>query len=278
MHLAFGLHGERGARRARSVVESFRPRPLEGVDVPRIVLTGFGSFPNVPQNATATIIRAVADSAGVELHARSFRAPDFAAGRGALGLPSGQKAHASLMVLPVAWEAAAALVAKEARATRASLVIMSGVAAKTQPLFVEAISTNARVAMVDSYGMRPRRKKPTHTLNVTIDAKRACEAAQHALARESTKRLSLVLTGVELHTARDDNAYVCNATAYGTALLAQRARRVLRTAARPEGVEVARTFRPAHGFLHWPQDIAPEDASACARVLLAVVEAVLSAP
>ena len=45
----------------------------------------------------------------------------------------------------------------------------------------------------------------------------------------------------------------------------------------PSGVELARIGRVAHGFVHWPSEIAADHAPATARVLLATVDALLSA-
>jgi pyrrolidone-carboxylate peptidase len=182
------------------------------------------------------------------------------------------------MVLPVVWEAAAALVAKQARAMRASLVIMSGVAAPAQPIFIELGATCARTSTPDAFGLRPR---PVTTragnLPTTLDARRAESAARDAIAHEASvaPRFGDVVHGVVCRTAGAENAYVCNATAYGVTAMSRRRVRVLRTGACPSGVELARTFRPAQGFLHWPSDTDATDATACARVLSAIVDACL---
>jgi hypothetical protein len=267
---------ERAAERARRIVLSFRPRPSAH---PRVVLTGFASFPGVPRNATADMIRAVAASSGVELLPRSFRAPELVSGAGMVQLPSGRTVRASLMVLPVMWEASAALVAKEARAARASLVVMSGVAAPAQPIFVEMIATGAHKSTVDAFGLRPRRAAaPGRELPLTLDASLAESAAEDAWSRECAlvPRLADVIHGARRRAARAENAYVCNATAYGVAALSRRNVRMLGTGARPSGVEVVRTFCRAQGFLHWPRATLAEDAPACARILLAVVDALIA--
>ncbi len=270
--------GERACERARSILESFRPRPVAAL-APRIVLTGFGPFPGVTRNATADLIRAVARVASIELEPCSFRARDFVVGRGMLRLPSGQDVHASLMVLPVVWEVAAGLVAKEARATRASLVVMSGVAAPVQPILVERIATTSRVRMADALAVRPRcGPSRVRELPVTLDTDRATVAARDALKRESARhpRLSDIAQGAQQRTARHENAYVCNATTFTALALARRAMRLLRSSAKPQGVEVARTFRPAQGFVHWPSGTHPEHAEPCARVLLEITSALTS--
>jgi len=270
------LRGERAAERARTIVESFRPR--KATAAPSVVLTGFGQFPGVTRNATSDLVRALAKASGIALCARSFRARDFVIGRGVMRLPSGRTTHASLMVLPVAWEAAAALVAKEARATRASLVIMSGVAAPTQPLFVEVIAGGGRVSLNDAFSMRPRQGALRgRELEMTLDTNRAERAARAAIASECSRAegLSRVLQDAE-RPARRENAYVCNATAHVALALSRRSLRILRTGTRPRGVEIQRTFRPAQGFLHWPRDVGVEHAPACARILLSIVDALIA--
>jgi pyrrolidone-carboxylate peptidase len=247
------LSGERGLARARAIVESFRP-PRAPRDV---VVTGFGAFPGVSRNATADIVRALGAESGIALRARSHRTRDFAVGRGALQLPSGRSVAASLMVVPVAWEAAGALVAKEARATRASLVVMCGVAAARQAIFVEAAATAARTTRRDAFGVRPwRTARAPRSTAATLAVDAARDALERALAIEtaSSPDLAAVVQGVVIRRARTD-AYVCNATAY----------------------DVARSLssRAAHGFVHWPKDIAEGDVPACARVLAAMIDALV---
>jgi len=270
------LAGERAAARARALVDSFRPRLAPSADAPRVLLSAFGPFPGVPRNATAEIVRAVAASAGIALRAPSFRAPEFLAGRGELALASGRTCRCSILILPVVWDAAAALVAKEARAARASLVLMSGVAGPAQPIYVEAVATGARAASRDAFGLRPvRRSISARSLPATFDVDTARDAIDRALHAElaGAPALGEVIHGAVRRESRGENAYVCNATAHVAARAVRRSVAVLRSRGEPEGLRVAR-FGPAkHGFVHWPRDIAPEHAPACARVLLAMVDA-----
>ncbi len=267
--------GERGAARARALVESFRPLRLVARDVPRVVLTGFGAFAGAPRNATEEMIRALASEVGVELHARTFRARDLATGRGLARLPSGLSVQLSLMVLPVVWEAAGALVAKEARATRASLVIMSGVQGRGREITFESVATTARKRVVDVLGVRPPRPtRATRALPTTLDVNVARAAAEAALARESFGDL---VSGAIVRELDETNAFVCNDTAHLTARLASKSARVLRSGAAPEGIAIARVGRVAHGFVHWPTALESEHAPGMARVLLATVDSLFSA-
>lgn len=233
---------------------TFRPLRIAATE-PRVVLTGFGAFPNVTRNATAEIIAAIAEDSGIALRAQSFRARDFVMGRGVVRLSPGTHVHASLLVLPVSWEAAPRIAIAEARAARASLLLMSGVAAPAQPIFVERGSTGARTMMRDAFGARPRRAR-RQTYAVSIDTERATSAAELALANEAT--LESVVPGVVLGEVRAENAYVCNATTHGVA--------------------TARLRGTRHGFIHWPRDIAAHDVPACARVLLAIAAALTRSP
>jgi pyrrolidone-carboxylate peptidase len=264
------LRGERGAARSRALVESFRPRI--GAGAPRVVLTGFGSFPGVSRNATAEMIHAIAASANITMARPSFRAPELETGRGRITLSSGREIDLSLMVLPVLWDGAAALVAKEARATRASLVIMSGIAGKLSAITIERFATTARRTLKDAFGVRPvRNRGASSACGTAFDTECALAAAREAIAKEAI----LATANVVCRELDATNSYVCNATAHVTARLASRGARVLRSAGAPEGIAIAR-LRAAHGFVHWPGELRSEQAPACGNVLLAMVSALVS--
>jgi pyrrolidone-carboxylate peptidase len=264
------LRGERGAARSRALVESFRPRIATGT--PRVVLTGFGSFPGVSRNATAEMIHAIAKRANITMTRPSFRASELETGRGRMTLSSGREIELSLMVLPVLWDGAAALVAKEARATRASLVIMSGVAGKLAAITIERFSTTARRNMKDAFGVRPARSRgASGAYDTAFDTERALAAAKDAIAKEAI----LAKANVACRELDATNSYVCNATAHVTAQLASRAGRVLRSAGAPDGLAIAR-LRAAHGFVHWPGELRSEETPACGNVLLAMADALVS--
>ena len=275
MHRAL-LAGERALQRARSAVSGFRPLRPEALDVePRVLVSGFGPFSSTPRNATEEIVR----SLGVEL--RAGRVPGFATGRGRVRLPSGRTVLVSTMVLPVVWDAAAMLVAKEARALRPSVILMSGVASPVQPLLLERAASRARVAARDVWGVRHARRVPfsrPRPLPLRFDV--AEDAGRLALAREveQTPSLGEVMLGVAAGAPRADNAYVCNATAHGVVTLLGRSTRMLRSRAEPEGVMVssARLGRVDCGFLHWPRELRQEHIAGSARILLAMVDALLA--
>ena len=256
------LRGERGAARSRALVESFRPLPRAGVS---IVITGFGAFPGAPRNATAEMIASIAKDAGVAMRRPSLRTPDFLVGRGAIG-----EQRVSLMVLPVLWDAAAALVAKEARATRASVVVMCGIASKIASITIEGFATSARRMLPDRFGMMPLfQSGAEHALETTFDTERARDAAHAAIAREGLE------IGVACRGRDEGNSYVCNATAHVTASLAIRGARVLRSSAAPEGL-LAPRIAAAHGFVHFPAEIPPDRDAAWARVLGAMATSLTS--
>jgi hypothetical protein len=270
------LRGEGAMARARRVLESFRPRVAEA-RMQHVLLTGFGTFPTTPRNATADMIRALAESADVKLRSPAFRS-ELAVGRGALALPSGMIVSVSLMVLPVAWELAAGLVAKEARATRAGLVVMSGVA-PLPAITIEGLAVSANVARVDAFGMKPRhhpRRRVERRLAIATDD--AHSAAQRALEHETAGSVTLAeaVRGVDRRAERRDNAYVCNATAFAVEGLSRRGQRMLGSG-QSAGVLVPRTFGRRSGFVHWPGAIQAHDAPACGRVLLAMVDALMAA-
>ncbi len=250
------LRGERGASRSRALVASFRPLPRSGA--PSIVITGFGAFPGAPRNATAEMIVAIARDAHVTLRRPSLRAPDFLAGRGAVG-----ELGVSLMVLPVLWDAAAALVAKEARATRARVIVMCGIA-KISAITIEGFATSSRRTLPDRFGVKPAfQRDASRAHRATFDTEIARAAGEAAVAHEG---LGMSVT---CHGLDEDNSYVCNATAHVAARLAVRGVRVLRSSGAPEGVPVPR-IGASHGFVHWPAEIPPDRVDAFARVLVAM--------
>jgi pyrrolidone-carboxylate peptidase len=229
------------------------------------VITGFGTFPGAPRNATAEMIAAIAEAAGIVMQRSSFRVPDLITGRGAI-----DGARVSLMVLPVLWEAAGALVAKEARATRASLVVMTGIANKVSEITIEGFATSARRKMKDRFGVTPAFKRgASRARETTFDTEIARAAAETALARED------LAIGVARRGLDPDNSYVCNATAHVASQLASRGTRVLRSSNAPDGVFVPR-MNAVHGFVHWPAEIPPDRVAACARVLVAMVSALIA--
>jgi pyrrolidone-carboxylate peptidase len=251
------LRGERGASRSRALVASFRPLPRSGAS--SIVITGFGAFPGAPRNATAEMIESIARAAHVTLRRPSLRLPDFLAGRGAI-----DELDVSLMVLPVLWDAAAALVAKEARATRASAIVMCGIASKHSAITIEGFATSSRRTLPDRFGVKPAFPRgASRAHGATFDTELARAAGEAAIARE---RLEMDVTCRGLD---DSNSYVCNATAHVAARLAVRSARVLRSSGAPEGV-LAPRIGASHGFVHWPAEIPPDRVDAFARVLVAM--------
>ncbi len=269
------LTNERAVERARAAVRSFRPlRPPRAPEEPRVLVSGFGPFPAVPRNATAEMIR----SLGVEL--RASRVRDLEIGRGRVRLPSGRVVLVSAMVLPVVWDAAAMLVAKEARALRPAVILMSGVAAPAQPLIVERAASCARLPIADAWGVRHARRvrfAPPRALPLRFDL--AEQVARRAIEREVSAVPSLgeVLQGVQAGAAREDNAYVCNATAHGVVTLLARSTTMLRSRRAPGGLATpsARLGSVDCGFLHWPRDLSPDHARSTARILLEMVDALV---
>jgi len=258
------LRGERGAARSRALVEAFRPLPSASAH--SLVITGFGAFPTAPRNATAEMIAAIARDANITMKRPVFAAPDFLVGRGAIG-----DARVSLMVLPVLWDAAAALLAAEARATRASVVVMCGIASKISAITIEGFATSARRILKDRFGVRPAFSRgAVKSRKTTFDTEIARAAAEAALAREG-----LAAMGVACRELEENNNYVCNATAHVASTLALRSARVLRSSGAPEGVRAPR-ISASHGFVHWPADIPPERVDACARVLAAMASALIA--
>lgn len=293
---------------------SYVPRcTREETGHPRVLITGFGRFLSITNNATGRIVSTVVPSAAYpETVAPAEGLVDppeaqLSVGTSTLELPGAGLVDVCAMVLPVYWDLAAILIAKEMNAFEPSFVMMNGVAGSRQPLWVELGATNRAAPLDDgSNQLRPAvspgesHAKLVETAPRDEDARanilswRAVEgAARDAIERhggdiDQGTRLGDVLPDAKLAGfPRTSNTYLCNNVTYVTGYLMShpgRRVRLLRASPPLPGAvnEVAVTMNAdlrdvPRVFVHWPSTMADKHHAAGAEIMKAIVDAQLSA-
>jgi pyrrolidone-carboxylate peptidase len=280
---------------------------------PRVLVTGFGRFMSVGNNATGRIVSAlVPEAAYPETSppiAGEVDPPDaqLSVGTRTLILPAAGEVEVCAMILPVYWDLAAILVASEMEAFRPDLVLMNGVAGHRQPLWLELGATNQAAALDDgSNQLRPfvdptRRHAPIVEDAAESEAARgnllswsavasAAEAAidRHAGELDEGTRFDASVHGVRLAGyPRTSNTYLCNNLTYVTGYVMDHPGeqvRLLRASVpepgRPNWVDVRLSgdlSNVPRAFVHWPADLATRHHQAGAEVMRAMVDAQLTA-
>jgi hypothetical protein len=280
---------------------------------PRVLLTGFGRFMSIDDNATGRIVSKVVPSA---LYPQTTApaagvvdppAPQLSVGTTTLVLPGSGPVDVCAMILPVYWDLAAILIAKEMDAFDPSFVMMNGVAGRRQPLWVELGSTNRAAPLDDgSNQLRPaisgtdRHAKIVETASRDEDARanilswRAVEGAaraaiaSHADDVDQDTRLGDLLPDVKLAGfPRSSNTYLCNNVTYVTGYLMShpaspvrllRASPALPGAVNSVRVEMRADLRAVpRVFVHWPSEMATKHHAAGAEIMKAILDAQLAA-
>ncbi len=259
----------------------------------RVLLTGFARFGVHERNASGELVAALLP--GLDLPRFPGPQPDvvfspelqFVAATGRVHWDDAD-VELVVLVLPVLWDLAAAVVLRAVEQFDPELVVMSGVAGPRQPLWIELGASNQT---------HPRRDASAH-LQPMADARvvpggppalghRAAfpsllELGRAQLARETS--LSEVMPSVELTGfPRPSNAYICNATAYTVAHALgypDRPLTLLEGSADQRGATIHlrrdRAHVP-HFFIHWPSELRGPQIEAAARVLRTIVSAQLRA-
>jgi hypothetical protein len=211
------------------------------------------------------------------------------------------------MVLPVYWDLAAILIAKEVEAFAPSFVMMNGVAGARQPIWVELGSTNRAAPLDDgSNQLRPAVGSGEPFARIIDNASRSEDAQGNLLswrtveiaAREAIlahadddelgQRFGDLLPDVKLAGfPRASNTYLCNNVTFVTGWLMghpNREVRLLRAspAIRGRVNDVRVKLAPDHRntprvFVHWPSELAHVHHAAGAAVMQAIIGAQLAA-
>lgn len=280
----------------------------------RVLVTGFGRFGRIADNATGRIVSALVPGARypetappTEPGAVDPPEPQVSVATTTLALPSGELVDVCGMILPVYWDLATILVAKELEAFEPSFVLMNGVAAERQPIWLELGATNRAKPLEDgSSQLRPALREdesfakiidetsPSEDAHGNLLSWRTVErAAKQAIAEladdvDNGVRFGDVLDGVRLAGyPRSSNTYLCNNVTYATGWLMRhpgRRARMLRASPPLPGeinevpVGVQKDFRNVpHVFIHWPSALATAHHAAGARLMTAIIGAQLAA-
>lgn len=280
---------------------------------PRVLVTGFGRFMRVANNATGRIVSALVPA--VKYPETEAPAPgevdppaaQLAVAQSVLDVPGIGEVDVCAMILPVYWDLAAILIAKEAQAFEPSMVLMNGVAGERQPLWIELGATN-RAAILDdgSNQLRPAvgpndtHAKIVETASESEQAQgnllswRTVEAAaseaidEHAEERDGDERFGDIVHGVKLAGfPRSSNTYLCNNVTYVTGWLMSHPRREIRllratpaVPGKPNAVPVKIAADLSHTprvFVHWPSALAEKHHDAAADVMRRIIGAQLGA-
>lgn len=152
------------------------------MSAPRLLLCGFGSFPEAPLNPSAAVVSSLA---------REAWAPDGAA--------------VDFLTLPVQWQGSVETILRQLQAQPADGVLVVGVAVEAQVFRVEHTGRNcAARERPDHAGRVWERPFIDETGAAELAATAPCEAMMRALAAEG------------LPAVRSDDAgdYLCNFTLY----------------------------------------------------------------
>jgi pyrrolidone-carboxylate peptidase len=299
---------------------SYAPRctrtlqPLAGgAAPPRVLVTGFGRFMRIENNATGRIVAAlVPDAPYPETHAPPAGevddpAPQLSVGTTRIDVPGVGPVDVCGMVLPVYWDLAAILIAREIEAFQPTFVMMNGVAGPRQPIWIELGATN-RAAQLDdgSNQLRPAVLEGEPYAKIIENASSEDDARGNLLtwaAVEDAARASILAHADDVDQGvpfasllpdaklagfpRSSNTYLCNNVTYVTSWLMShpgREVRLLRASPPLRGRvnEVRVRMQTDHRavprvFVHWPSALDDKHHAAAADVMKAMIGAQLTA-
>lgn len=291
-------------------VNAYRPKcttPANGKK--RVLVTGFGRFQSVANNATgrmvASLLPNLAYPETLPPPPGQVDAPEkqLAVGVGKITLPRSGEVEVCAMVLPVFWDLAAVLAAKEIEAFGPDFVLMNGVAGNRQDVWLELGSVNKAAALDDgSDQLRPLpaenastapilERGPSQRSNLlswrNVEASAKEERADAADLVEGGIRFGDVVNGVKLAGfPRGSNTYLCNNITYVTGYLMDNPgltvrllRASVKSSDKPNDVRarISRDMRNTpRVFAHWPSDLAAVHTANGKKLLLSIVDAQLS--
>jgi hypothetical protein len=293
---------------------SYAPRCTRGVaGRPRVLLTGFGRFMSIADNATGRIVSTVVPAARYPQTEAAppgvvdQPGPQLSVATATVTLPGAGAVEVCAMILPVYWDLAAILIAKEMDAFAPTFVMMNGVAGERQPIWIELGATNRAAPLDDgSSQLRPAvgpnesYAKIVESAGRSEDARgnilswRAVESGaraaitRHAQDIDRDTRFGDLLPDVKLAGyPRNSNTYLCNNVTYVTGYLMSHPRQTVRLLkASPVlprqinevKVEMRTDLRAVpRVFVHWPSEMATKHHQAGADVMKAIIDAQLVA-
>jgi pyrrolidone-carboxylate peptidase len=290
-----------------------RCRVPAGSTRPRVLVTGFGRFMTIANNATGRIVSTLVPAARYpETEAPApgevdRPEPQLSVATATLDLPDVGLVDLCAMILPVYWDLASVLIAKEADSFRPSFVMMNGVAGSRQPIWIELGATNRASKNFDgSDQLRPAVGRDEDYVKLIESApatedgrgnllswtavRTAARAAvrRHERDREDDTTFGQVLSGASLAGfPRPSNTYLCNNVTYVTGWLMShpgREVRLLRASQRVRGganevrVKITSNLSTVpRVFVHWPSELADKHHAAGADVMKSIIAAQLRA-
>jgi hypothetical protein len=286
---------------------------LGSTDRPRVLVTGFGRFMSIGNNATGRIVSTLVPTARYPETAPpppgevDDPAAQLSVGTATIDLPGIGEVDVCGMVLPVYWDLAAILIAKEIEAFKPSFVMMNGVAGGRQPIWIELGATN-RAAQLDdgSNQLRPAVTNGEPYARIIETASRSEDAQGNMLSWRAVE--GAARSAIEAHTEdvdmerrfgdllpdvklagypRSSNTYLCNNVTYVTGWLMghpNKEVRLLRASPAIRGrinevrVKLSADHRNVpRVFVHWPSELADVHHAAGAEVMKAVIAGQLAA-
>jgi pyrrolidone-carboxylate peptidase len=282
---------------------------------PRVLVVGFGRFLENDNNATGRIVEKLVPAAIYPATAKpaagkvDLPAPQTRVALGKLSLPMSGDVDVCAMIVPVYWDLAAILVAKEVDAFGPNLVMMNGIADTTQDLWIELGSVNKAMALTDgsdalvpvppkgkdvapivpSASAQDQKKGLLLAWDAVREAAAASVEAQKGMT-ENGHALGDILFGAKLAGfPRSGNTYLCNNITYVTNYLMSypdKSVTLLKAsvpvAGKPNYVRahIARDVRKVpRVFVHWPSSLAdyPLLVGAASEVMRSMIDAQLTA-
>jgi pyrrolidone-carboxylate peptidase len=298
---------------------TFPQTPAGTTPRPRVLVTGFGRFLDNTNNATGRIVTALVPGAeypqttppepGPQGWAVDPPEPQTRVTVGRIELPRMGAVDVCAMVVPVYWDLASILVAKEIDAFRPSLVLMNGIAGSRQDLWIELGSVNQAMPLED--GSDALKPLPPTGKSVAPIVPSASRADQHkglllswnAVRDAATKEIeakkdvdddgasfSDLLPGVKLAGfPRSSNTYLCNNITYvvnylmsypGRNVTLLKASTPVSGKANQVRMKISADVRKTpRVFMHWPSDLAdhPAHVKVAAGVMATVIDTQLAA-
>ena len=277
----------------------------------RVLVTGFGRFQSITDNATGRMVAgllpdlAYPETAAPPAGEIDPPAKQLAVGFGTVRLPISGDVEVCAMVLPVFWDLAAVLAAKEIEAFGPDMVLMNGVAGGRQDVWIELGAVNKAATLDDgSDQLRPLPDDPSRQAPILTrgPAERAnllswsstlaaAKASREASAdeREGGVRFGDVVLGAKLAGyPRGSNTYLCNNITYvvgylmdnpGTTVSLLRAS--VRVAGKSNDVRarISRDMRTTpRVFMHWPSELARVHTARGRGLMLGVIDAQIAHP
>ena len=280
---------------------------------PRVLLTGFGRFQGIRDNATGRIVSRVVPAASYPETGPAAPGaidppePQTSVAVGTVTFPKSGEVDVCAMVLPVYWDLAAILLAKEIESFDPAFVMMNGVAGSAQSLSIELGSVNRAMTEDDgSDNLRPlaasgesfatiiRSAAKSDTLKGLLlsygSAKAAANTAiaSHADHVVGGRRFDEILPDAKLAGfPRSGNTYLCNNISYVTNYLMSNPGKSVALLSSSTGTRSERkglkvkidrdvTAVP-RVFVHWPSSLTGEHLDDAADVMRSIIDAQLSA-